>query len=184
MGTDVAHPEIAVEFLPPVGSRSLVAHLTRVINAVYRTAERGLWRDGATRTNAQELAALVAAGQIAVATRNGQVAGSVRIQNAAADTGEFGMLAVEPVHGGAGVGGALVDFAEQHSRERGLGAIQLELLVPRTWRHPHKEFLKAWYGRLGYRLRGTTTLDATYPHLAPLLATPCDLNVYGKPLPD
>jgi hypothetical protein len=28
--------------------------------------------------------------------------------------------------------------------------MQLELLVPRDWRHPSKEFLKSWYGRRGY----------------------------------
>jgi hypothetical protein len=81
-----------------------------------------------------------------------------------------------------GVGRALLAFAEQHSRERGLRAMQLELLVPRTWRHPSKEFLKAWYGRSGYRLIRTTTIDDAHPHLAPMLATPCDVEVHEKPL--
>jgi hypothetical protein len=49
-------------------------------------------------------------------------------------------------------------------------------------RHPSKEFLKSWYGRLGYRLVRTTKLDDGHPHLAPLLATPCDLEVHEKPL--
>ena len=66
------------------------------------------------------------------------------------------MLVAAPEQRGTGVGRALVDFAERHSRERGLRAIQLELLVPRAWRHPSKEFLKAWYGRSGYRLIRTT----------------------------
>ncbi len=61
-------------------------------------------------------------------------------------------------------------------------AVQLELLVPRQWRHPSQEFLRAWYGRLGYRLVRTTTLDEDYPHLAPLLATACDLEIHEKPL--
>ena len=92
------------------------------------------------------------------------------------------MLVAAPDQRGTGVGRALVAFAEEHSRERGLRAIQLELLVPRTWRHPSKEFLKAWYGRIGYRPVRTGTIDENHPHLAPLLATPCDLNVYEKPL--
>ena len=54
--------------------------------------------------------------------------------------------------------------------------------MPREWSHPGKEFLTSWYGRRGYRLVGTTTLDGAYPHLAPLLATPCDLQIHRKAL--
>jgi hypothetical protein len=61
-------------------------------------------------------------------------------------------------------------------------AIRLELLVPRDWRHPSKEALKVWYTRIGYRRVGTCSVDDTYPQLAPLLATPCDLDLYEKPL--
>jgi hypothetical protein len=60
--------------------------------------------------------------------------------------------------------------------------MQLELLVPRGWKHPSKEFLEAWYGRRGYRLIRTSRLDDAYPQLAPLLATPCDLEIHQKPL--
>jgi GNAT superfamily N-acetyltransferase len=178
------HAEIAVGLLEASDSHDLglVERLTRLINDVYRTAEDGLWRVGAARTAASEVAELVAAGQIAVATRDGRIAGSIRIHDVADDASEFGMLVAAPEQRGTGVGRALLDFAEGRSRERGLRAIQLELLVPRGWRHPSKEFLKSWYGRRGYRLTRTGRIDDAYPHLAPLLATPCDLTVYEKPL--
>ena len=160
----------------------LVDHLTRLVNEVYATAEHGLWRDEATRTTDSEFAALIRAEQIAVATRDGQIAGSVRIHDVANDASEFGILVASPDQRGTGVGRALVAFAEQHSRERGLRAIQLELLVPREWRHPSKEFLKGWYTRIGYRLVGTRSIDDAHPQLAPLLATPCDIEVHEKPL--
>jgi hypothetical protein len=92
------------------------------------------------------------------------------------------MLTADPEHRGLGVGRALVDFAESNSRQRGRRAMLLEFLVPRTWQHPSKAFLKVWYGRRGYRVIRTTTLDESYPHLAPLLATACDLEIYEKPL--
>jgi hypothetical protein len=60
--------------------------------------------------------------------------------------------------------------------------MQLELLVPRDWTHPTKEFLAAWYGRMGYRVARTGTIDEAYPALAPLLATPCDFVIYEKDL--
>jgi GNAT superfamily N-acetyltransferase len=108
--------------------------------------------------------------------------GSVQIHQVAEDASEFGMLVAAPDRRGTGVGRALLDFTEERSRERELRAVQLELLVPRGWRHPSKEFLKSWYGRRGYRHVRTGQMEQTHPHLAPLLATPCDLEVHEKPL--
>jgi GNAT superfamily N-acetyltransferase len=183
-GDDPADEPIDVELLGGARARDavLVARLADMINAVYTAAELGIWREGATRTSPREIAGLTVAGEIAVATRGGELAGSVRLHDVAADVSEFGLLAAAPAHRGTGVGRALVDFAERSSRERGLRAIRLELLLPRTWTHPHKEVLKAWYERRGYRLAGAGTIDAAHPHLAPLLATPCELAVYEKPL--
>ena len=128
------------------------------------------------------LAALIGAREIAVARREAQVAGAIHVYDVAADTSGFGMLVAAPDRRGAGVGSALLEFAEEHGRARGRRAIRLELLVPRGWTHPDKEFLKGWYGRRGYRRVRTTTLEEDYPHLAPLLATPCNLEIHEKVL--
>ena len=137
---------------------------------------------GFTRTTVSEIAELIGRREVAVVTRNGRLVGSVHIDDVADDASEFGMLVAAPEERGTGVGRALVDFAERSGRERGLRAMQLELLLPRAWRHPVNEFLKSWYGRRGYRPVRCGTLDAAYPHLAQLLATPCDLVVHEKPL--
>lgn len=60
--------------------------------------------------------------------------------------------------------------------------MRLELLVPREWTHPSKEFLAARYGRLGYAVTSVGRVDDTHPSLAPLLATPCDMLIYEKNL--
>jgi GNAT superfamily N-acetyltransferase len=177
--------DIAVRRLDGASSRDagLVERLTRLINDVYTTAEDGLWRDDATRTTTSEVAELVAGGQIAVATTaDGHIVGSVRVHQISHDIDEFGMLVAAPEHRGTGIGRALVDFVERDAGARGMRAIQLELLVPRTRQHPGKEFLKSWYGRRGYRLVQTRRMDDAHPHLAPLLATSCNLEVYEKPL--
>lgn len=85
-----------------------------------------------------------------------------------------------PERRGLGIGKELVAFAEQDCRRRGATVMQLELLAPRTWSHPTKTFLDEWYTRLGYRKVRVGTLEESYPDLAPLLATPCDLAVYHK----
>ena len=176
--------EFSVQLLEPAAGHDaeLVGELTALINEVYVTAESGLWRDRATRTTAAELAELIRAGEIVVATRRGRFVGTVRVHDVAADASEFGLLVSAPDERGTGIGVALLDFVEARSRERGLRAMRLELLVPRGWSHPSKEFLRGSYGRRGYRISDIGTLDDDYPHLAPLLATPCDLEIYEKPL--
>jgi GNAT superfamily N-acetyltransferase len=175
---------IEIELLPAAASddADLMERITVLTNEVYEVAEEGLWVDGATRTTADEVAELTRAGEIVVARLRDRVVGCVRVQRLDAGTGEFGMLVADPAHRGIGVGGELIRFAERKCSADGLGVMQLELLVPRGWKHPTKEFLDAWYTRLGYRVARTGSIDEAYPHLAPLLATPCDFVIYRKPL--
>jgi GNAT superfamily N-acetyltransferase len=175
---------IEIELLPAAASddASLVERIADLINEVYTVAEDGLWTDGATRTTTAEVAGLIRAGEIAVARLRDRIVGCVRVQRLDEATGEFGMLAADPAHRGLGVGRELLRFAERTCRGNGLGAMQLELLVPRDWTHPTKELLDAWYTRLGYRVTRTGRIDEAYPALAPLLATPCDFVIYRKDL--
>jgi GNAT superfamily N-acetyltransferase len=160
----------------------LVERLTALINRVYAAAETGLWRDDAARTSATEVAGFIRAGQVALASRDGRVLGSVRVHDIGDDVSEFGLLVAAPEERGTGVGRALLDFVERDGRQRGLRAVQLELLSPREWAHPSKEFLKDWYGRRGYRVIRTESPGVRYPGLAAMLATPCDLEIREKEL--
>jgi ribosomal protein S18 acetylase RimI-like enzyme len=176
--------QISVRLLPgsAADDAGLVARLTDLVNGVYADAERGLWLDGFTRTVPEEMAEMVRAGETAVAELAGELVGTVRVHAVGPHRGEFGLLAADPTVRGIGVGRALVAFAERELRAGGAAEMQLELLVPRDWSHPSKEFLRAWYGRLGYRLAGSRPMDEAFPHLGPFLATPCDLELYEKPL--
>jgi GNAT superfamily N-acetyltransferase len=129
-----------------------------------------------------ELAAIVRVGQLALARLDGALVGAVRVQRLAAGVGEFGMLVASPDHRGVGVGRTLVAFAEDWARGQGLRRMQLELLVPRTWTHPVKEFLRGWYTRIGYRQIRTGRLADAYPALQPKLATECDFAIFQKEL--
>ena len=128
------------------------------------------------------MAELIGGGEIAVATIDGELVGSIRVRDLDADTGEFGILAGDPSRRGVGIGTALIAFAERLARDRGRRAMRLELLVPRTFDHPGKVFLDAWYGRIGYRPIEKRSVDEAHPELTPELATPCDFVVYEKAL--
>ncbi|WP_246277980.1 GNAT family N-acetyltransferase [Phytohabitans rumicis] len=167
---------------PAADDDLFVTEVVDLVNRVYAEAEKGLWLDGADRTNAPEVVAIVRTGQLAVARLDGELAGAVRVQRLDGGIGEFGMLVASPELRGVGVGRALVDFAERWAREQGLARMQLELLVPQTWTHPVKEFLHGWYTRIGYQPVRTGRLDEAYPALQPQLATPCDFVIYHKDL--
>jgi len=177
-------PRIDISLVPAAAAPDggLVGEIADLVNRVYAVAEAGLWVDGALRTTAAEMAQLVADGEIAVARSDGRLVGGVRIQLLDGGVGEFGMLVAAPDRRGEGIGRELIGFAEGLSRGRGCTVMQLELLVPRAWTHPTKEFLHAWYTRIGYRPVRSGAIDESYPHLAPLLATPCAFVIYHKRL--
>jgi ribosomal protein S18 acetylase RimI-like enzyme len=177
-------PPIEVELLSGAAhaDATLMKRITDLANEVYAVAEAGLWTDGATRTSVDEIVKVTRDGQIAVARMGGQVVGCVRMQRLDERTGELGMLCADPAHRGIGIGRELVRFVERTSLADGMSTMQLELLVPREWTHPSKQFLAEWYSRIGYRIARTGTIDELYPELAPLLATPCDFVIYRKEL--
>ena len=177
--------EISIAPSSAAGDAAFVAEVVALVNRVYTDAEKGLWVAGAERTNAAEMATVVSAGQLVVAGVDGRLVGAVRVQRIdgdGGDLGEFGMLVAHPDHRGTGVGRDLVTFAEDLTRRQGLNRMQLELLVPRTWRHPVKEFLRVWYTRIGYAEVRTEPFAEAHPALQPLLATPCDFVVFHKDL--
>ena len=77
---------------------------------------------------------------------------------------------------------ALVKAAEDWAREMKCEVMRLELLTPRTWSHPSKEFLKSWYSRIGYEPRFTEPLEKLHPDKVSELATECDFTVWQKRL--
>ncbi|WP_248305559.1 GNAT family N-acetyltransferase [Agromyces sp. H66] len=174
--------DVGIEPVASADDYELVGALAELVNGVYEQAESGLWVDGARRTSAEEVAALIRRGELVTARAGDRVVGAVRVQALDDDLAEFGMLAADPDRRGLGIGRALVAFAERWARERGSSGMQLELLVPTAWSHPSKEFLRDWYTRIGYREVRTGELAELYPELAPLLATRCELVVFRKVL--
>jgi GNAT superfamily N-acetyltransferase len=183
-GAWVSNGELQILTVPPdrADDPRVVAEITDLVNEVYAVAENGLWVDDAARTTHDEVARLIRSGEITVARLGNRTVGCIRIQRLDADTSEFGMLAATPDQRGIGVGRALVSFAERDALDTGCATMQLELLVPRAWKHPSKEFLAGWYGRIGYTVIRKGRIDESYPHLAPLLATACDFVIYHKDL--
>lgn len=174
--------DLGIEPAASADDTELVNAIATLVNGVYEQAEAGLWADGASRTSPDGIATLIRSGELVTARAGGRIVGAVRVQRLDDGLAEFGMLAADPERRGIGIGRALVAFAERWASELGCSEMQLELLVPTTWTHPSKEFLRDWYTRIGYREVRIGHLAELYPELAPLLATTCDLVVYRKEL--
>ncbi|MFL1591625.1 GNAT family N-acetyltransferase [Rhodococcus ruber] len=180
--TDSGELSIGPLVRPADGSDDTAKVVADLVNSVYAVAEDGMWPEGATRTSATEIAELAGAGQLFVASLGDRIVGCVKVVQLDARTAEFGMLAADPEVRGAGIGRALVRFAEAHAARLGNEIMQLEIIQPKDFEHPSKVFLSQWYPRMGYVPVRTEDPEVMYPELVPLLAVPCDVVVYHKRL--
>jgi GNAT superfamily N-acetyltransferase len=173
-----------IEVLPveSADDDSLRQRLAAVVDAAYAIAEAGMWVPGTSRVTPAEISELLRAGRL-IALRDGdQVVGCVSTRVLGDGVWGFGMLAVDPARQGGGGGRALLDAAEQRARAGGARTMQLELLVPLHGDQQSKVRLKAWYAAHGYAQIGRGALEHDHPDLLPLLAVPCDYEIWQKPL--
>jgi GNAT superfamily N-acetyltransferase len=159
-----------------------IKRLSDLINEVYDYAESGMWKRKGFRTNPAEVERLLRAQALILAEIDGALVGSVNVNLMPDGVGEFGMLVADLNHRGMGIGSALVDRAENWARDMACHTMRLELLTPRNWTHPSKEFLKKWYSRIGYTPQEPEPLELLHPDLVPELSTECDFTVWRKSL--
>jgi N-acetylglutamate synthase-like GNAT family acetyltransferase len=153
-----------------------VEPLVEVINAAYAVGEDGLWAEGTERVSPEQVAAILRAGEFLRAELDGRLMGCARVQRLDGATAELGLVSVAPEQWGNGVGGALVEAAEEHARGLGAELMELKVLTPIEGVHDQKVTLRAWYERIGYRFVRAEPLEADS------LATPCEFECFRKPL--
>jgi ribosomal protein S18 acetylase RimI-like enzyme len=129
--------------------------LANLVNHAYRGASaREGWTHEADlldgqRTDPDLLAEMIVPPSAIVVARDeeGAILACVHASMRRPGVGYLGMLAVDPILQGRGVGGALVEAVEARARAAGYGSIELTVLHMRA-------SLIAWYERLGYRRTG------------------------------
>src|SRR5256885_7878082 len=95
---------------------TVMARLAELVNRSYAASEKGMWLDGAARTTPEDVAERAREGKVAVARIDGRIVGCIRVEGLDERAAEFGMLAADLDHRGAGIGRELVRFAEDRSR--------------------------------------------------------------------
>ena len=159
-----------------------IKRLSDLINEVYDDAESGMWKRKGIRTNPAEVERLLRAQALILAEIDGMLVGSVNINFFSDGVGEFGMLVADRRYRGSGIGSVLVEHAEKWARQNACHTMRLEILAPRHWTHPSKNFLRQWYSRIGYVQQTTEPFELMHPELVPELATECDFTVWHKSL--
>jgi GNAT superfamily N-acetyltransferase len=160
---------------------TVVDAIVDVVNRAYTTAETELWRRPLPRTDAHETRTAIANREVAVARLDDAIVGSLFVRLLDRETGWFGALGVDPGFGGRGIGGRLVDFAEQRARAAGAHTMQLELLVPER-SIAHTDRLASWYSALGYREVASRDLAELDPTCIDDALVEIRVSVMRKPL--
>jgi GNAT superfamily N-acetyltransferase len=175
-----------VRLLAPgeAGDAALVGELVRVINAAYAVGEAGLWLEGTARTGPGEIVEAIRSGGMLAAFLGGRLVGCAYVRPLDGSTADLGLISAAPDRWGSGIGRELVRSAEELMRSRGVTTMQLELLVPKGWVHPHKKRLRSWYTCLGYQIVRSAPFEQVAAHLASRLAAPCEFLIFRKPLGD
>ena len=147
-------PYPLIRLLPPAATQSASATVTKLINIAYGADGAGLWNiPDKQRTTVPEIASIISASEtLAAYSPDMDIIGCVRLHRMDAHTDNIGMLALAHVARGKGIGRMLVDAAEKKASEMGCRKMQLEILIPREWKHQGKEMLVKWYQKMGYML--------------------------------
>jgi GNAT superfamily N-acetyltransferase len=125
------------------------AAIARIVNEAYEVERFFVLGD---RTTPDDVAAHMRRGVFLVADVNRRLVGSVYVE-IDGDRGSFGMLAVDPSRQRAGLGGRLIDSAEDHIRHAGGRWVEIQVVNLRADLLPR-------YRRLGFVDVGT----APYVH--------------------
>jgi GNAT superfamily N-acetyltransferase len=123
-------------------SQQRIAHITQMINTAYDLAESGMWKSGGTRTNIAQVEQYLKDKVLLLAELDNTIVGSLLVQLIDIQTCGFGALVADVNIRKQGIGAMLTNTAEHWTIEQGCTLIRLELLTPRNWSHPSKEFVK------------------------------------------
>jgi len=161
-----------------------IKNIAELINQVYLRTESDFWPNNGLyeRTNPIKLTQYIKNNELIIATIADEIVGAVHVYPLENDHCGFGMFVASRKKRGLGVGTSLMKRVENWALANNYKTIQLELLKPKAYIHPEKEFLNKWYTKLGYTLINKIPYGDLYPEQAHLLKIPCDFEIYQKKL--
>lgn len=154
------------------------------INSIYLEEEALVWpNDGRyERTNAQEVLNYDQLGELLVAkNENNEILGSLRLYIHDGRT-YYGILITIREYRSAGIGGLLVQKAEEIAKSRGESFIYIELLLAKDGSLTNKQGMRQWYSSKGYVYHEDIRFDQKDPIKSKLMKIPCYFEIMRKAL--
>jgi FMN-dependent NADH-azoreductase len=158
----------------------VIEEVCTFINKSYDEAEKGMWKKSDFRTNIKEVENLLKDKSFLLAEFNNKIVGCIRVDFKDQSISEFGMLVTHPNYRRLGIGSKLINAAEEEAVKMGRSFMSLKLLAPINSKLDHKEFLKSWYGKLGYVKDSTEAFNESNKIY---LESSCEFTVFQKALP-
>ena len=170
IASELAHSTVTTRFPTEADLKaSKIKQLVDLINQVYDDAESGMWRRPGMRTNPGEVECLLNHQALILAAEiDGMLVGAVNvnlINDGNSASSECSWQTVTTAERGSVPRWSLM--LENWARDVACHTMRLELLAPRNWTHPSKEFLKQWYSRIGYTPQVTEPFEILHPESGP-----------------
>lgn len=153
------------------------------------TAVGDIFLPGIQRTLPGEIEELISGGNLIVGNAQGKTVACAKLRllpepstPAEGLLSELGMLTVDMQWQHKRIGHHLMQFAEHVAMLRGAQFMELQLLLPKTWVHKNKEFLKKWYSRRGFAKVAERDFIKDFPRVKDVLACDVDYWIYHKRL--
>jgi ribosomal protein S18 acetylase RimI-like enzyme len=148
-----------------------IRHVTELVNDAYNETETEskLYKPGQLRTNSAEIRDWLASERFHLVFKQDAKfpIGSVRVHKVSSSVSDISVLAVHRDARSLGLGRRLVSHAEAVAVADGAKVVRLELLFPTPPQtNEFKNYLRGWYGNLGYKTVGKASIIEVVPQLA------------------
>lgn len=163
-----------------------VISLCHFINQAYQIADQGIWQEW-QRIDEETLTTLLKDQSVLIAEYEHKTVGCINVNLLTDVIAEFSMFAVDPSQQKLGIGHQLMQAAEQWAINHDRTIAQIEVVYPRDWLHPYKEYVKNWCQMNGYLAIYQGPFEELNAQLVAKLAhaktaTPCNYIIYHKKL--
>ena len=130
---------------------------------IYFKNEQDFWKEKYYRISEEDCLKLHENNELYVLEKDKQILGFFTLKLINQEIANFSMLTVIEKHQRKGYGNVMLNYIFDHSVEKGLKKISLELLCPKGWIHPQKKILQEWYSSRGFKYHSVCMFEDLYP---------------------
>ena len=156
--------------------------IAELVNRVFATEDKGLWRPGHTRTDVDQVGEMARLGELVVAELEERLVGVIRVQQIDDHTAYTSMLVTHPDYRGQGLARKLRQHVFEHLRSLGITTLRIDNIAPRNIDRQATAFMTDWNERAGYTVVGRVPFEEVHPEIAHMLLVECDFILYEKAL--